>query len=103
MASRTQTQTNTATKAELKKPKKYFVIIHNDDYTSMEFVVEVLMNIFNKSEQDASNIMLEVHQNGKGVAGEYIYDIAVTKKMQTEQLAAQRGFPLKISLEEAVN
>ncbi|MDR1066258.1 MAG: ATP-dependent Clp protease adaptor ClpS [Clostridiales bacterium] len=78
----------------------YRVIMHDDDYTTMDFVVEVLMKIFHKSSLEASNIMLQVHNDGKGVAGVYTYDIAATKKLQANQMAGQMGFPLKLTLDE---
>jgi ATP-dependent Clp protease adaptor protein ClpS len=90
------------TKSNTRKPKMYMVIMHNDDYTTMDFVVEVLMKIFHKSSLDASNIMFQVHNNGKGVAGVYTYDIAATKKLQANQMAGHMGFPLKLTLDEAI-
>ncbi|AEV69557.1 ATP-dependent Clp protease adapter ClpS [Acetivibrio clariflavus] len=84
---------------ELKKPKMYKVILLNDDYTTMDFVVEVLMIVFHKSATDATQIMLDVHQKGKGVVGTYTYDIASTKIAQVEQMASERGFPLAAVME----
>src|SRR5271169_3101052 len=68
--------TQTRTRSKLKKPKLYKVLLHNDDYTTMEFVVFVLMSIFHRSETDAVQIMLHVHKNGIGVAGVYTYEVA---------------------------
>jgi len=93
--------TQTRTRAKLKKPKLYKVLLHNDDYTTMEFVVFVLMSIFHRSETDAVQIMLHVHKNGIGVAGVYTYDIAETRIAQVEALARQHEFPLRCSMEEA--
>ena len=62
---------------KIKKPKKFIVIMHNDDFTTMEFVVAILSDIFNRSIEEANKIMMEVHKNGKGVAGIYPYDIAI--------------------------
>jgi len=84
----------------LKYPKKYKVFILNDDYTSMDFVVEILMNIFHKSYQEAENIMLEVHKKDKGLCGVYIHEIAQTKVMQVTKKAKDNGFPLKATMEE---
>ena len=87
-------------KAKVSKPKHYKVIMYNDDYTSMEFVVDILINIFNKSLGEANKIMIEVHQNGKGIAGTYPYDIAVTKVSIAMAKAEEDGFPFKLIVEE---
>lgn len=87
-------------KIEVKKPRMYKVIFLNDDYTSMEFVVNVLITIFHKSIVEANKIMLDVHKKGKGIVGIYTYDIAITKKAQVEYLAKEDGFPLKVLVEE---
>jgi len=84
----------------LKHPKKYKVFILNDDYTSMDFVVEVLVSIFHKTHQEAENIMLSVHKNGKGLCGVYIHEIAETKVMQVIKKAKDNGFPLKATMEK---
>ncbi len=82
------------------KPPQYAVILHNDDYTSMEFVIEILQRFFQKSGQEAAQIMLRVHEQGQGVAGVYSFEIAETKAAQVESLARSRGFPLKCSIEK---
>ena len=69
---------------KIKKPKKFIVIMHNDDFTTMEFVVAILSDIFNRSIEEANKIMMEVHKNGKGVAGIYPYDIAISKATKLE-------------------
>ena len=84
----------------LKYPKKYKVFILNDDYTSMDFVVDILMSIFHKSYQEAENIMLEVHKKGKGLCGVYTHEIAETKVVQVIKKAKDNNFPLKATLEE---
>jgi len=86
---------------EFRLPKMYRVIIHNDHYTTMEFVVEVLVSIFRKSAAEATMLMMDVHKKGHGIAGVYTLDIALTKIAQVHSLAKQRGFPLKCSHEEA--
>ena len=86
---------------EIQEPKLFRVILHNDDYTTMEFVVEILISVFHKQTVEATRIMLDVHKRGKGVCGVYSYDIAATKAAQVHDLARQREFPLKCSLEEA--
>lgn len=83
------------------EPRMYKVLLLNDDYTSMDFVVEVLMSIFHKSYQEAEKVMLDVHRNNKGLCGVYPYEVAETKVMQVSRLAREQGFPLKATLEEA--
>jgi len=85
----------------LQEPKMYRVILHNDHYTTMEFVVEVLVKIFHKPAAEAAKIMLDVHKKGKGMCGVYTFDIASTKVFRVHHMAHQREFPLKCSLEEA--
>lgn len=82
------------------EPKMYRVILHNDHYTTMEFVVAVLMKIFHKSAAEATKIMLDVHKQGKGLCGIYTCDIAMTKVAQVVKLANENGHPLKCSYEE---
>lgn len=84
---------------KLQKPKLYKVLMHNDDYTTREFVVEVLRNVFRRSEAEAVRIMLHVHYNGIGVAGIYTREVAETKIKTVEQLAREREYPLKLSME----
>jgi ATP-dependent Clp protease adaptor protein ClpS len=86
---------------EIREPKQYRVVLHNDDYTTMDFVVEVLIAVFHKPIVEATKIMLDVHKKGKGICGVYTYDIAATKADQVHQMAKLREFPLKCSLEEA--
>lgn len=85
--------------AELDEPGMYQVVLHNDDYTTMEFVVYVLERVFNKSEAEANRIMLEVHRRGRGVCGVYPFEIAETKVAQVEKMAFKEGFPFKCTME----
>jgi ATP-dependent Clp protease adaptor protein ClpS len=78
----------------------YRVIIHNDHYTTMEFVIEVLVKIFHKSGAEATMLMMDVHKKGRGIAGVYTLDIALTKISQVHSKAKERGFPLKCTYEE---
>ena len=87
------------TKTKTQKPKLYKVVLHNDDYTPMEFVVLILKEIFNKSDADATAIMLHAHTHGFAVAGVYIFEIAETKVQQTMALASKASFPLLCTLE----
>ncbi len=80
-------------------PKHYKVIFHNDDFTTMEFVVKVLMEVFYKSESEATAIMLAVHEQGKGVAGIYSYDMALSMAKRATDMAKAEGFPLRITVE----
>ena len=84
----------------LDEPTQYKVLLHNDDYTSMDFVIEILMGIFHKSLQQAEVIMIEVHKAGKGTCGIFTYEIAETKVHQVKELAKSNGFPLLATLEE---
>lgn len=86
-------------KREVKEPKKYKVLLHNDDYTTMEFVVEILVRVFHKSEAQATAIMLSVHNQGYGVCGTYTAEVAETKVDLVHKLAKSAGFPLKCSME----
>jgi ATP-dependent Clp protease adaptor protein ClpS len=86
---------------QLDEPKMYRVILHNDHYTTMEFVVTVLMKIFHKSAAEATQIMLDVHKKGLGLCGVYTCDIAMTKVEQVAKMAKENEFPLKCSYEEA--
>ena len=85
---------------ELEEPPLYRVLLHNDDYTTMQFVVEVLMAVFNKSMEEATRIMLNVHERGVGICGVYPFEIAETKVDTVDTLARENGFPLKCSMEK---
>jgi ATP-dependent Clp protease adaptor protein ClpS len=91
--------TETRTEKKLKKPPLFKVLLHNDNYTTREFVVAVLRDVFHKPETEAIQIMLHVHYNGIGVAGIYTYDVAETKIKTVEQLARDAEFPLRLSME----
>lgn len=85
---------------EVREPRKYKVLLHNDDYTTMEFVVGVLKAVFGKSEPEAMEIMLKIHNDGIGVCGIFTAEVAETKVALVRQAAAQSGFPLKCTMEE---
>jgi len=89
------------TEKKLDEPKLYRVILHNDNYTTMDFVVEVLMKVFHMPAAQATKIMLDVHRRGHGLCGVYTLDIARTKVGQVHDMARSRDFPLKSSYEEA--
>jgi ATP-dependent Clp protease adaptor protein ClpS len=85
----------------LDEPRMFRVILHNDHYTTMDFVVEVIMKVFHKTAAEAIKIMLDIHRKGAGACGVYVYDIAVTKVSQVHRMARKREYPLKCSCEEA--
>ncbi len=85
---------------ELQEPQMFRVLLHNDDYTSMDFVVEVLMDIFHKDHLQAEQIMLQIHEKGKAICGVYTYEIAQMKVEQVRQLAKKNEFPLLATMEE---
>jgi ATP-dependent Clp protease adaptor protein ClpS len=88
-------------KTEKKEPALYKVVLLNDDYTTMEFVIQVLESVFQKSPAEAFQIMMHVHVNGRGIAGVYPWDIAETKANTVIDLARDAGYPLKAVTEEA--
>jgi ATP-dependent Clp protease adaptor protein ClpS len=83
----------------LREPEDYRVILLNDDYTTMDFVVEVLVLIFHKNEEDANRIMMDVHRKGRGIVGAYPWDIAQTKANQVHAAAREHEFPLRCLVE----
>lgn len=85
---------------KLKRPSLFKVLLHNDDYTTREFVVQILEYVFHKDNTEAVQIMMHVHRNGIGVAGVYPYEVAETKVKTVESLARQYEYPLKCSMEE---
>ncbi len=88
-------------KVKTRKPQLFHVILYNDDYTTMEFVVYVLQTVFQKGPAQAFRIMMDVHRRGRGVCGAYSYEIAETKVATVHEMARAEGFPLRAGLEEA--
>jgi ATP-dependent Clp protease adaptor protein ClpS len=86
-------------RVEVARPKKYKVLLHNDDYTTMEFVVLVLKKFFNKDQREAEAVMLAVHTQGVGVCGIYTFEVAETKVVQVKKYSRKNGHPLKCSYE----
>ena len=86
---------------DLKEPEMFRVLLHNDHYTTMEFVIEVLRAVFHKPLLEATKIMLDVHRKGIGIVGTYIFDIARTKTEQALKMAKDREFPLRCTFEQA--
>lgn len=96
-----QEQTQTVARTQVERPALYRVLLHNDDYTPMDFVVAVLRDIFRKDDAEAVRIMLHVHKRGLGVAGVYPHQIAETKVNKVHEAAKAEGHPLKCTMEEA--
>ena len=96
----TEEEVISETRDEIDEPPMYKVLLHNDDYTTMEFVVEILMLVFNKPPEEAIEIMLNVHQKGIGICGVYTYEVSETKVNTVHDLARENGFPLKCTMEE---
>ena len=103
MATRYKDESKLLTRDEekLKEPRDYMVVLLNDDFTTREFVVEILKLIFHLNSAEAKSIMLNVHHKGRGVVGYYTWDVANTKVSQVHSLARQYDFPLKCIVEEA--
>ncbi len=95
-----QTGVVTRTRPKTKKPNLYRVLLLNDDYTPMEFVVHVLEKYFSKGREDATRIMLHVHQKGSGICGVYTYEVAETKVTQVIDFSRQHGHPLQCTMEK---
>lgn len=93
-------QMDSATATKIKEPKLWNVILHNDDVTTMEFVMQVLIEVFDYNEADAMLLMLKIHEEGSGIAGTYVHEIAEHKAEHTMNVARQFNFPLSVSIEE---
>ena len=96
----TNTELELQDELKLTFPKKYKVYLLNDDYTSMDFVIDILISIFHKNYEQAEKIMLDIHKKERGLCGVYTHEIAETKVMQVIKKAQENGFPLKATMEE---
>ena len=94
-----QSATRQRERTNLREPRRYKVTIYNDDFTTMEFVVAILVNVFLKSEAEAEALMLQVHHSDKAVVGIYSYDIAVSKVNKATHMAREKNFPLRLTYE----
>ena len=99
-ANRSDGQSRVAVEQEIKEPERYRVLLHNDDYTSMDFVVSVLRNIFHKTPEEATAIMLLVHHQGVGQCGVFTQEVAETKVHRVRTTARAAGYPLKCTMEK---
>ncbi len=97
--SQSGSQSYLISRLNVKEPDKFDVYMLNDDFTTMDFVVEVLRTVFYRNAADAEQIMLEIHNNGKALVGTYSYDIARSKVNMAEQMAREEGFPLRLRIE----
>lgn len=96
-----QGETREKTRINIREPRRYRVIMHNDDFTPMDFVVEILMDIFHKDLPEAEHLMMMVHEKGRAAVGSYSYDIAVTKVQTASEWAKEEGYPFRMTVEEA--
>ena len=96
-----QGTTSVIDRVKLEPPRMWNVILWNDNFTTMEFVVLVLMQIFHKSFEDAQDCMMDIHESGKGIAGTYSNEVASEKMRETLLTAESHGFPLKVTIEQA--
>lgn len=94
-----QPQLRERQRTDLREPRRYKVIIYNDDFTTMEFVVMILKQVFLKSDEEAEALMLQVHHSDKAVVGIYSYDIAVSKTRKSINMAREQGYPLRLTVE----
>ena len=96
-----QGETREKTRINIREPKHYRVVMHNDDFTPMDFVVDILIDIFHKGVPEAERLMLMVHESGRAAVGSYPYDIAVTKVQTALARAREQGYPFRMTVEEA--
>lgn len=96
-----QGETREKTRIDIREPRHYSVIMHNDDFTAMDFVVEILVDLFHKDEIEATQLMLMVHESGRAAVGSYPYDIAATKVQAAQARAREAGFPFRMTVEES--
>lgn len=94
-----QTKQDSKTSNKVKEPKLYKVVMYNDDFTTMDFVVNILEMIFQKEHEEAVAIMMQVHKSDRAVVGRYCYDIAMTKTQEAMHLARKKGYPFQVKVE----
>ena len=96
-----QGETREKTRINIREPRHYRVVMHNDDFTPMDFVVDILIDIIHKGVPEAERLMLMVHESGRAAVGSYPYDIAVTKVQTALARAREQGYPFRMTVEEA--
>jgi len=97
-----RSQAKTIERTEVKFPDRYKILMWNDDFTPMEFVVQLLVELFDRPLKDAKAIMIDIHEEGKGVAGEYNFEVAEQKVHEGSTISRHNGYPLKITMEKMV-
>lgn len=97
-----RSQAKTIERTEVRYPDRFKIIMWNDDFTPMEFVVQLLVELFDRQLNDAKAIMIDIHEDGKGIAGEYNFEIAEQKVHEGSTIARHQGYPLKITMEKMV-
>jgi ATP-dependent Clp protease adaptor protein ClpS len=97
-----RSQAKTIERTEVRYPDRFKIIMWNDDFTPMEFVVQLLVELFDRPLNDAKAIMIDIHEDGKGIAGEYNFEIAEQKVHEGSTIARHQGYPLKITMEKMV-
>lgn len=100
MSTQNRVEQHTVFSEDFQEPAQYRVVLLNDDYTTKDFVVAVLVAVFHKSREDANTIMEDVHKKGRGIVGAYTYDIAATRCLQVHEVARQNGYPLRCVMEK---
>ena len=95
-----KTQSDTITRTEVTYPNRYNVVFINDDFTPMDFVVQLLVEVFNKTLEEAKDVTLQIHEKGKGIAGSYNYELAEQKKAEAVAISRNNGHPLTILVEK---
>lgn len=96
-----QTKTATKNKTELKYPKRYNVVLHNDNHTPFDFVIQILIEIFNHNIESAKVVTMSVHEKGTGIAGTYSKEVAEQKTVEATSIARMQGYPIQLTVEEA--
>jgi len=97
-----RSQAKTIERTEVRFPDRYKILMWNDDFTPMEFVVQLLVELFDRPLKDAKAIMIDIHEEGKGVAGEYNFEVAEQKVHEGSTISRHNGYPLKITMEKMV-
>lgn len=95
-----KTKTSTTTKTEIKFPDRYNIVFYNDDFTPMDFVIQLLIEVFDRSIEEAKNITIQIHEDGSGIAGTYFHELAEQKYQESTIITRHNGHPLRIAMEK---